>query len=197
MGNANSESLICGLNEGNPDAVERMFVAYEPYLRMVVRRRMSQQLRSKIDSKDIVQSVFAHLIVGFRNGAWQFTSPFQLRAFLRRVAWRRLADRYQHFRNDLGRVQSLNQTTAAEHPKSPAPRPSEAAQGVELWERILQSCPPQHQEIVRLRIKGLRLTEIARATNLHEGSVRRILYSLAREMSVTRRPIDRDPEPLS
>jgi hypothetical protein len=36
-------------------------------------------------------------------------------------------------------------------------------------------------------MNGFRMGEIAARTGLHEGSVRRILYDLARRMSITRR----------
>ena len=33
-------------------------------------------------------------------------------------------------------------------------RPSQVAQGREFWERVLQSCPPAHHDIVRMRMNG-------------------------------------------
>ena len=43
------DELIERLNQGDVAAAERAFLAYEPYLRMAVRRRLSGPLRSKID----------------------------------------------------------------------------------------------------------------------------------------------------
>lgn len=184
------ESLNCWirrLNEGDGEAVRRVFLAYEPYLRFVVRRRMSRQLRVKVDSGDIVQSVFADLLSGLRGGGRRFADSSQLRAFLRCVASRRLADCYRKHGPSLERERSLCETPPGDHPHSALPRPSEVAQGREFLERILGSCPPLHQEIVRLRMSGMRLFEIAARTGLHEGSVRRILYDMARRLSITRR----------
>jgi RNA polymerase sigma-70 factor (ECF subfamily) len=175
------------LNNGESEAVEHILLAYEPYLRIAVRRRLGQRLRTKVDSMDIVQSVFANVLNGFRNGGWRFAGPRQLRAFLRRIACRRLADRYQEHRKVLGREQSLGETASRSLPHSDLPRPSEVAEGREFWERVLQACPPTHREIVRLRMNGFRLSEIASRTGLHEGSVRRILYELARRLSISRR----------
>ena len=72
-------------------------------------------------------------------------------------------------------------------PRSSLPRASQVAQGREAWERVLHACPPAHREVVRLRVSGLRLAEIAARTGLHEGSVRRILYDLARRLSAGRK----------
>ena len=87
----------------------------------------------------------------------------------------------------LDREQSLGETAPVNLPDTLTPRPSEEAQGREFWERVLQACPPAHREIVRLRMNGFRLNEIAARTGLHEGSVRRILYDLARRLSIARR----------
>ncbi len=44
-----------------------------------------------------------------------------------------------------------------------------------------------HREILFLKRQGLLLTEIAARTGYHEGSIRRILYDLARRLAVRRR----------
>jgi RNA polymerase sigma-70 factor (ECF subfamily) len=44
-------------------------------------------------------------------------------------------------------------------------------------------CPPAHRELLRLKRQGYALAEIASRTGLHEGSVRRILYELARRLA--------------
>jgi RNA polymerase sigma factor (sigma-70 family) len=175
------------LNAGDAEAVERVFRAYERYLRIVVRRRLSRRLQTKVESKDIVQSVFADVLRGVKKGGWQFAGRPQLLALLRQIAWRRIADRALEHRPGLQREQSLVETTPENLPLSHLPRPSEEAQGREFWERVLRACPPAHLEIVRLKMNGFRLGEIASRTGLHEGSVRRILYDLARRLAIGRR----------
>lgn len=175
------------LNAGDEEAIGRLFHACEPYLRIAVRRRLSARLRSKVDSGDIVQSVFADAVEGFRKGGLHFGNRAQLFGYLRRIAARRLADRYQKHRHGLAHEQPLADALPQTLADSATPRPSEVAQGREFWELVLRSCPPAHQEIVRLRMSGLRLAEVAARTGLHEGSVRRILYDLARRLSIARR----------
>jgi RNA polymerase sigma-70 factor (ECF subfamily) len=48
---------------------------------------------------------------------------------------------------------------------------------------MLAQCPQGHRQILRLKRQGLPLAEIADRTGLHEGSVRRILYDLARRVA--------------
>ena len=194
MSDESLDRWIGRLNEGDVAAVGRIFLAYEPYLRIAVRRRLSRGLRSKIDSMDVVQSVFADVLQGVRKGGWNFAGRPQLLAFLRRIAFRRIADRYQRHGSALESERSLGEIQPGQMPASDVPRPSQVAQGREFWEQILEACSPAHQEIVRLRMSGLRLGEIAARTGLHEGSVRRILYDLARKLSIARRIDPRDDE---
>ncbi len=49
---------------------------------MVVRRMLPAQLRSKFDSHDVVQSVWADLLHGFRESGWRFADAAHLKAFL-------------------------------------------------------------------------------------------------------------------
>jgi RNA polymerase sigma-70 factor (ECF subfamily) len=178
--------LIDRLNEGDIRAAEQAFIAYEPYLRMVVRRLLSGPLRSKLDSVDVVQSVWADLLGSFRAAGWRFTDLTQLRAFLVKVTRNRLIDRHRQHASALQRERALTQTASRELPLAPDPRPSEIAQGNELWQRMLEQCSPAHREIVMLKRQGLLLSEIAARTGLHEGSIRRILYDLAHRLSVSR-----------
>jgi RNA polymerase sigma factor (sigma-70 family) len=187
------DSWIERLNSGDVAAVERIYVAYEPYLRIAVRRRLGRHLRTKIESRDVVQSVFADVVVGVRDRGWVFEGRDQLLAMLRRIAWRRLADRYQKHRKALDREQPLEEFDTKALPDSAHPGPSAEARGHELWERIVEACPPAHREVVRLRKEGHRLAEIAERTGRHEGTVRRILYELARRLAIPPK-IGADPD---
>jgi RNA polymerase sigma-70 factor (ECF subfamily) len=168
-----------------------VFTAYEPYLRAVVRRQLPRRLRPKFDSIDVVQSVWAELFSGFRQGNWQFASPAQLQAFLVTVVRRRLTDRVRHFHHALDREQPLA-ARPEDMPISPQPRPSEIAQANDLWDRMLAICPPVHHELLQYKRQGLPLAEIAARTGLHEGSVRRILRQLARELAMNESPASPD-----
>ena len=191
MSDDHLDRLIERLNDGDVEAAERAFTAYEPYLRMAVRRRLSGRLRAKLDSMDVVQSAWADVLRGFRENGWRFADRSHLRAFLLRIVYCRLIDRQRQHHQAIARERSLNEVDPRDLPRSVAPRPSEIAEGQEAWERLLGACPPRHQEILRLRRQGLRLTEIAEKTGLHEGSIRRILYDLARRLSVSRRTATR------
>jgi RNA polymerase sigma-70 factor (ECF subfamily) len=66
------------------------------------------------------------------------------------------------------------------------------AQADDMWERMLEICPREHHPVLILKREGLPLTEIASRTGLHEGSVRRILRRLARELALRQVPLPTD-----
>ena len=66
------DTLLEKLTGGDAEAAEKVFLAYEPYLRMVVRRQLPDRLRAKFDSTDIVQSIWTDVLEGFRGAGWRF-----------------------------------------------------------------------------------------------------------------------------
>ncbi len=186
--NENSlDTLLDKLTQGDSHAAEAVFLAYEPYLRMVVRRQLSRGLRAKFDSVDIVQSVWADLLSGFRDMRWAFQDVDHLRAFLVKVTRNRFIDRLrQHapaVEREEGPADGRMEAVAEPH----AARPSQWAQADELWDQIVAACPPAHLEVLTLKRQGYSLDEIAARTGFHKSSVRRILYELARRMNVKQR----------
>jgi RNA polymerase sigma-70 factor (ECF subfamily) len=181
------EMLLEKLNGGDAGAAEEIFLAFEPYLRTVVRRQISARLRSKFDSIDVVQSVWADVLDGFREADWRFTDAAHLRAFLIRVTRNRFIDRLRQHRRSLEHDQPLAGADSEDVPPSREPRPSEVVQAEDLWEQMLALCPPAHHELLRQKQRGLPLSEIAARSGLHESSVRRILYDLERRFAEGRK----------
>jgi RNA polymerase sigma-70 factor (ECF subfamily) len=175
--------LLEKLSAADGAGAEQAFGDCEAYLRLVVRRQLPGPLRAKFDSADVVQSVWARVLPGLREGRWQFATAAEFRAFLVTVARRRLTDRLRHFHVALERERPLEGGDPDGGPAGHAPRPSEVAQAGDLWEKMLALCPPEHHEVLRLKRHGLPLEEIAARTGLHEGSVRRILRKLARQLA--------------
>jgi RNA polymerase sigma factor (sigma-70 family) len=174
--------LLDKLREGDEAAAEQLFRAYEPYLRVVVRRKLSAALRAKFDSADVVQSVWADLLHRFRQSRYSFPDPEHFRAFLVKATQNRFFDHLRRHVNELAQGQPLHEH-GADVPASPEPDPSEVLQADELWQRMLSLCSPVQAEALRLRREGFPAAEIAARTGLHEGSVRRIFVDLAQRLA--------------
>lgn len=177
------DAVLEKLSGGDDAAAEHVFRTYEPSLRLLVRRMLPPPLRSKFDSVDVVQSVWADLLEGFRKADFKFTSTAQLRAFLIKVTRNRFIDKVRKNRTAQEHQRSLDFFPADELPGDGEASPSEMVQADELWQQMVQLCPPAHRELLRLKREGHTLAEIAARTGLHESSVRRILYDLARKLA--------------
>ncbi len=180
------DSLLVKLNDGGAATAEDVFLSYVPVLRVMVRRWLTPRLRAKFDSMDVVQSVWADLLKGQREGRWQFTDREHLKAFLAKVTYYHFINNCRRHRRSLLREEPLLVDEGRGRPVAVDPRPSQLAQANELWEQFLSLCPPAHRELLRLKRDGFALAEIAARTGLHESSVRRIIYDLSRRLAMAR-----------
>jgi RNA polymerase sigma-70 factor (ECF subfamily) len=180
------DNLLAKLCSGDMAAAEQVFLAYEPYLRKAVRRQLPPPLRAKFDSADIVQSVWADVLSGFRAAGWRFLDADHLRGFLFVATRNRLIDRIRQYQKAVAREEPLAEADRQYGLPSPQPCPSEIAQAGDLWDWILAHCPPEHRPILGLKRQGYSLAEIGERTGLHPDSVRRILRTLARQLAFER-----------
>ncbi len=180
------EKLLGQLSTGDAEATRQVFLTYEPYLRLVVRRQLTPAMRTRFDSVDIVQSVWADLLSGFQAGRWQFTNPRQLRAFLVKVTRNRLIDRVRQQQTSLRLERRLEFNELRDLAAARPTQASDQLEADEVWQRLLGLCAPQHRDLLEWKRQGLPLAEIAARTGLHEGSVRRILYDLAARLAIER-----------
>ncbi len=180
------DNLLAELCKGDMAAAEQVFLAYEPYLRKAICRHFPTSLRARFDPADILQSVWADLLRGFREAGWRFIDADHLRGFLYIAARNRLIDRTRQHQKAVLREQRLGDGDSQVFLRSSQPRPSEVAQADDLWERILAHCSAEHRPILALKRQGYSLTEIAERTGFHRDSVRRILRTLARQLAFGR-----------
>jgi RNA polymerase sigma-70 factor (ECF subfamily) len=137
-------------------------------------------LRAKFDSVDIVQSVWADVVKGLRRSKWSFENVDQLRAFLVRMTCNRFVDRARQHRSSLKHEVPMSPDAIEMMAVSDATPVGEKLAADELWNQILELCPPSRYEVLYLRRQGATLDDIATQTGLHKGSVRRILYEIGR-----------------
>src|SRR5437660_1156299 len=87
-----ADDLLEQLGRGEVEALGELFAAYAPYLRAVVRTQLSDRLRAKFDSVDVVQSVWVQVIRKLGRDGWRVNDEGHLRALLVTIARRRLAE---------------------------------------------------------------------------------------------------------
>jgi RNA polymerase sigma factor (sigma-70 family) len=180
------ETLLDRLNDGDVAAAEQVFRACAPVLRRLVRRQLLPGLRSKFDSSDVVQSVWTDLLDYFRRKGTRFASAEHLRAFLVKATRHRFID-YCRQHQGAARERPLPEPDDETLPSAGAD-PGDPVLADDLWQQLLDLCPPEHHELLRLKREGLPLADIAARTGLHEDSVRRVVRTLARRLALKRDP---------
>jgi RNA polymerase sigma-70 factor (ECF subfamily) len=176
-------ALLDKLSSGDPAVVEQAFLAYEPYLRMMVRRKLPARLRAKFDSVDVVQSVWADLLDGFREAGWRFADAAHLRAFLIKATRHRFIDRLRQHDRILEHEHAVDGKALEALSESNQERASELVLADDQWEQMLAICPKGLHDILILRRQGKSLDEVAAVTGYHKSSIRRILYKLAGKLA--------------
>lgn len=171
---------------GSDAAVVELLDRYGPHVLRVVRKAMSHRLRSKFDSSDFVQAVWASFFV-HRQQVDRFSSPEQFVAFLAAMARHKVVDEYRRRvhtqKYDVTRERSLDDNSAVSDAniRARTPTPSQVAQAHERWDALVEGRPPRDQEILRLRCDGFNYDEIGRRLGVNERTVRRVFERLLRD----------------
>ena len=168
---------------GSDEAAARLLDRYGPAVLQAVRRRLSKQLRSKFDSLDFVQDVWASF---FANppGRHLLEGPDKLVAFLTQVARNKVIDetrkRLRGQKYNVNRERSLDNSTLGGPNTVPAqqPTPSEAVSRGEEWNRLLADQPIVYRRILILVREGKKPAEIAAELQIHPRTVRRVVEKL-------------------
>jgi len=177
-------ALLERIRAGDEVAARELLARYEAQVRLVVRRQLPKLLRSRFDSLDFLQSVWASFFRRMTAGHERFEDPRYLVAFLAQAAKHKVIDEYR-------RAASQKQDMRREEPLWPTglrrteivaekDSPSELAEANETLGRLRDLLPESRREILGLRVEGHSSREIADRLGLSERTVRRILEDLRR-----------------
>lgn len=168
---------------GSEEAAGILVRSYGPAVLRAVRRRLNGRLRSKFDSDDFVQDVWASFFASPPRDR-RFVTPQDLAAFLIRVARNKVIDtvrqRLQSQRYNVRRERSLQAEEASLRQRliSPQASPSTVAMSAEEWEALLRRQPPVYRAILLRYREGYSAPQIAAIHGVSERTVRRVLTRL-------------------
>lgn len=174
--------LLEEVRSGSHDAAWELVDTYGPHVHRFVRRHMHQGLRSKFDSLDFVQIMWASL---FREPEklGSFQRPEDLISFLVTIAKNKVIDelrkRTRTARYDVGRERSLEgKDNPGGELRPPVPTPSAVAIAKERWDHLLSSQNTTTQSVVTLRLSGETFGEIAHKLQINERTARKAIARL-------------------
>lgn len=179
-------SLMDRVRSGDQEAAWELLEVYGPHILRVVRKKLNVRLRSKFDSVDFVQSVWASF---FRQPSCvrRFDTPQDLVRFLIAVAQNKVTDetrkRFNTAKHDINKEEFLEDRVDAfdkriEPIDARQSRPSEIAVAREEWHRLIKDKPRHHQQVMELRFQGATYQEIADSLHIHERTARKIVNEL-------------------
>jgi RNA polymerase sigma factor (sigma-70 family) len=193
---AEFQKLMGEVASGSEDAIWQLAQTYTPYIVRAVRLSLSPRLRSKLDSQDVAQTLWASLLLR-RNELDRLKTPEELIAYLARATKNKVIDAARHFgrqKCDISLEQSLNQPVCgdADRPNQriTGPRlvsreatPSTAASLRERFNLVLLNATERDRKILQLRLKGLGFEAIGLELKIDEKTARRAIYALIEQLS--------------
>lgn len=181
------ESLIQRLQEGSQDAAWELIVTYGEFVQRVISRSLAHRLRSKFDSIDFVQAVWASFFRD-RDQFDEFKGPENLIAFLMAVARNKVRmenrRRLRTPKYDVRRERPLEDACFigdGDGTHDRGPRPSEVAIVRERWNALLAQQTPRSRQVVEMRLAGRTYEEIGRQLGIDERTARRVVEKLLQE----------------
>lgn len=172
-------ALMRQVQEGNPQAAEELHSVYGRYIRQAVRKRLDKKLRSKFDSLDFVQDVWASFFSDIPK-KYSFATPEDLVGFVTTMAHHKVADavrtRLHRQKYNVNREEGLDHMPGglASFPAVQA-TPSEVAMGREEWARFLAKQPLAYRRILLLLREGKTSATIAEELGISQRTVNRVL----------------------
>lgn len=185
MPNSDQEfkQLLKEIQEGSEEAARTFLDKYGAYILRVIRQRLARNLRSKFDSSDFLQDVWASF---FREPPppEAFSEREALLGFLAQLARNKVGQtsrqRLQRRRYADKRENSLDGSARfqAKVLEGMEPTPSEVAVAREQWADIVTSSKPEHEKILLLLHEGYTHEEIAGLLGRSAKSVQRLVSKL-------------------
>lgn len=165
--------LMERLHGGDRDAATEIYTRYANRLLGVAQRNTPADLRTRFDPEDVVQSVFRTFFRRAEAGAYSVPEGDDLWKLFLVISLnkiRRLGNFHRSAKRDVTKT-----TFVAES----AEGPQEAQDSVRLLEltieELLAQCPEHARQMIRLRIEGCEVAEIATRTARSKRSVERVL----------------------
>jgi RNA polymerase sigma-70 factor (ECF subfamily) len=167
-----TQDLVILAKEGDYSALDQLCRVYGERVRRIVRLRMGQELRSKLESMDLVQDALVCALGGLKDFTYKDEGDF-LR-WLSKIAENRLRDNLEKFHADKRdirkevRLDNQNPSTGDGFVRIPSPIDSTTPsvimsrkEELDKLEKAIDQLKPEYREVIILkRIEGLSYKEI-------------------------------------
>lgn len=169
-------SLLRRLRKGEQDAATRLYLRYARRLHGLANAQTGQDLRSRIDPEDIVQSVFRTFFRRAQEGHYEVPDGEEIWKLFLVIGLHKIRDAavfHRAAKRNAARTTALTRAGEAAEP-SAADEMAETTLRM-IIDEILLSLNDSQKEIVTMRMEGAQVDEIAEATKRSRRTVERTL----------------------
>lgn len=196
-----TRELVALAKEGDKSALNRLYRVYSERVRWMVRFRMSKELRSKLESVDVVQDTLIHALSGLDDFIYKNEGDFV--RWLSKIAENELRGSLKKLhadKRDIRKEVPLNNyrpTAGGGFVGTPGPieatTPSvimSRKEDLDKLEKAIDELKPEYREaIVLTKIDGLSYKEIASRLGKSSDAVRKLVSRAMAELTVAFRGI--------
>lgn len=179
---ASDRSLLGRLRSGDDDAAHSLYMRYARRLLSLAHHKTSSELATRVDPEDIVQSVFRTFFRRASAGQYDVPEGEELWKLLLVIALNKVRAQgnfHRAGRRDVSRTQAL-----------PAEGDAKAQADEHLAEQILQisideivvQLPESSRQMIRMRIEGYTIQEIAEKLSRSKRTIERVLQGFRAEL---------------
>jgi RNA polymerase sigma-70 factor (ECF subfamily) len=174
-------SLLVRFQAGEDDAATALYTRYAERLIELANRSAGDDLSTRVDAEDIVQSVFRTFFRRVSDGHYLIPEGEELWKLLLVIALNKV-------RMTAGHHRAAKRDVA--HTRSMGDRNIETSADTTdvlrmTIDDVLATLPEQHRQVVHARIDGYEIAEIAERVTISRRSVERILQSFRKRLRTT------------
>ena len=183
MSKLNSKELLQLYQSGQSEAATALFDRYIARLLSLVRSRIGQKLKRRIDAEDVVQSAYRSFFVHAKEERYQLEKAGDLWRLLATITLNKLRSQVE---KQTAAKRSIDHEaltdSAAITAKAPEPTAAEVVAIVEELHAVLDKLDQDERTVLIARLQGRSVLEISKSTEKSERTVRRLLAEAKRKI---------------
>jgi RNA polymerase sigma-70 factor (ECF subfamily) len=178
-------SLLQRLRQGSEDAATQLYLRYAHRLRALAQTQCSADLARRLDTEDLVQSIFGSFFRGASQGYYDVPVGEELWKLFLVIALNKIRAKGNYHR---AAKRDVRRTVGGEGIDDLAGAPGRHdADDLGLLrltiDEALERLPPQHRQMVTLRIEGYEVAEIAQQVGRSLRTVERTLQQARQQLT--------------
>ncbi len=189
---ASFDELISRLRRGDNDAATEVVQRFAQRLIYRARFQLDQQLHSKVDPEDVIQSVFRSFFLRHADGQFELANERSLWALLVTLTLRKCGrwnERFRSAKRNTKRERPMDNRSPDDssavvwQPASEEPTAEEVATLTETLEQIMTNLDTRQQQVLVMRLQGYTVREISVEVGIAERTINRWLQTVRRTLT--------------